>query len=58
MSLGLTNPATSHAPPHPEMWVDPMALVVVKYLAIAHIGPSQGDADDHNCTNTMHQMMT
>jgi len=38
MLLGL--PATSRAPPHLEMWVDPTTLIIVKPLGIAHIGPS------------------
>ena len=38
MALGL--PATSHAPPHLEMWVDWTTLVIVKPLGITHVGPS------------------
>jgi len=39
------------------MWVDPTMLIIVKTLAIAHIGPSQGEADNHDCTNTISRTM-
>ena len=38
MLLGL--PATSHAPPHLEVWVDPTALIIVMPVGIPHVGPS------------------
>jgi len=39
------------------MWVDPTTLIIVKTLAIAHIGPSWGEANNHDCTNTIYQIM-
>jgi hypothetical protein len=42
----------SHAPPHLEMWVDLSRLVIVKPLAIAHVGPSQGEVYNYDCIDT------